>query len=60
MRNKTRAPISPPFKWWAGCNNAGAAEKARDYLMTLPDRFKRISESGLKAPVEYQFSWIRY
>jgi hypothetical protein len=28
--------------------------------MTLPDRFKRISERGLKAPVEYQFSWIRY
>ena len=38
----------------------GTAEKARDYLMTLPDRFKRISERGLKAPVEYQFSWIRY
>ena len=38
----------------------GAANKARDYLMTLPDRFKRISERGLKAPVEYQFSWIRY
>src|SRR6186713_784355 len=37
----------------------GAAEKARDYLMTLPDRFKRISERGLKAPVEFQFSWIR-
>jgi len=38
----------------------GAANKARDYLMTLPDRFKKISERGLKAPVEYQFSWIRY
>ena len=38
----------------------GSANKARDYLMTLPDRFKRISERGLKAPVEYQFSWIRY
>jgi acyl-[acyl-carrier-protein] desaturase len=35
------------------------AEKARDYLMSLPGRFKRISERGLKAPVEYQFSWIR-
>ena len=35
------------------------AEKARDYLMGLPERFKRISERGLKAPVEYQFSWIR-
>jgi len=38
----------------------GAANKARDYLMTLPDRFKKISERGLKTPVEYQFSWIRY
>jgi acyl-[acyl-carrier-protein] desaturase len=38
----------------------GTANKARDYLMTLPDRFKKISERGLKAPVEYQFSWIRY
>jgi len=38
----------------------GAAEKARDYLMSLPERFKKISERGLKAPVEFQFSWIRY
>ena len=38
----------------------GAANKARDYLMTLPDRFKKISERGLKAPVEYQFSWIKH
>ena len=38
----------------------GAANKARDYLMTLPDRFKKISERGLKAPVEYQFNWITY
>lgn len=37
----------------------GKAEAARDYLMSLPERFKRISERGLKAPVEYQFSWIR-
>ena len=37
----------------------GAANKARDYLMTLPDRFKKISERGLNAPVEYQFSWVR-
>ena len=34
-------------------------EKARDYLMELPERFKKISERGLKAPVEYQFSWIQ-
>ena len=38
----------------------GAAEKARDYLMSLPERFKKISERGLKAPVEFQFSWIKY
>ena len=37
----------------------GAAEKARDYLMSLPERFKKIAERGLKAPVEYQFSWVR-
>jgi acyl-[acyl-carrier-protein] desaturase len=37
----------------------GKAEKARDYLMSLPERFKRISERSLKAPVEYQFDWIR-
>ncbi len=36
-----------------------AAEKARDYLMALPDRFNRISERSLKAPVDYQFSWIQ-
>lgn len=40
------------------CSLTDAAEKARDYLMTLPDRFKKISERGLKAPVEYQFNWI--
>ena len=39
-------------------NLSGKAEKARDYLMGLPERFKRISERGLKAPVEYQFNWI--
>ena len=38
---------------------SGAAEKARDYLMSLPDRFRKISERSLKAPVEYQFNWIR-
>ena len=41
-------------------NLTGAANKARDYLMTLPDRFKKISERGLKAPVEFQFNWIKY
>lgn len=37
-----------------------AAEKARDYLMSLPERFKKVAERGLKAPVEYQFNWIKY
>jgi acyl-[acyl-carrier-protein] desaturase len=37
----------------------GAAEKARDYLMNLPERFKKVSERGLKAPVEFEFSWIK-
>jgi acyl-[acyl-carrier-protein] desaturase len=36
-----------------------AAEKARDYIMALPDRFRRIAERGLKAPLEYEFNWIR-
>lgn len=35
------------------------AEKARDYLMTLPERFRRIAErTGIKAPLEYEFNWI--
>ncbi len=40
-------------------NLTGKAEKARDYLMSLPERFKRIAERSLKPPVEYQFNWIR-
>ena len=37
-------------------NDAG--EKARDYLMTLPDRLRRVSER-LKIPEhQYKFSWI--
>lgn len=40
----------------SGLNDAG--EKARDYLVALPDRLKRISDR-LKTPVlEYEFSWI--
>jgi acyl-[acyl-carrier-protein] desaturase len=36
-----------------------AAEKARDYLMALPERFRRIAErSTIKAPLEYEFNWI--
>ena len=36
-----------------------AAEKGRDYLMALPDRFRKVAErSGIKAPIDYQFNWI--
>lgn len=36
-----------------------AAEKARDYLMGLPARYRKISDRvGIKAPLEYQFNWI--
>jgi acyl-[acyl-carrier-protein] desaturase len=36
-----------------------AAEKARDYLMSLPERFRRIAErSSIKSPLEYEFNWI--
>lgn len=41
-----------------GLNEQG--EKARDYLMALPDRFKRVAgRSGIKAPLEYEFNWIK-
>jgi acyl-[acyl-carrier-protein] desaturase len=41
------------------CNLNSAAEKGRDYLMALPERFKKIAErSSIKAPIEYQFNWI--
>lgn len=40
----------------SGLNETG--EKARDYLVALPDRLKRIADR-LKTPVlEYEFSWI--
>lgn len=39
-------------------NLTDAAEKGRDYLMALPARFRRISERGLKAPLEYKYNWI--
>ncbi len=36
-----------------------AAERARDYLMSLPERFRRVAErSSIKAPLEYEFNWI--
>ncbi len=33
-------------------------EKARDYLMALPDRFRKVAGRGIKAPLEYEFNWI--
>jgi acyl-[acyl-carrier-protein] desaturase len=36
-----------------------AAERARDFLMSLPERFRRVAErSSIKAPLEYEFNWI--
>ncbi|MGF1636010.1 MAG: acyl-ACP desaturase [Cyclobacteriaceae bacterium] len=35
-----------------------SAEKARDYLMNLPDRLKRIADRTRIPQREYQFSWI--
>ena len=48
-------------EWKIGsiCNLTEEAEKGRDYLMSLPERFKRIAERrNIKAPLEYQFNWI--
>jgi acyl-[acyl-carrier-protein] desaturase len=36
----------------------GVAEKARNYVMRLPERYKKISERNIKAPIEYKFNWI--
>ncbi|HRH51153.1 MAG TPA: acyl-ACP desaturase [Panacibacter sp.] len=50
------------IKEWNIANIPGindAAEKARDYIMALPERFRRIAERGLKAPLEYEFNWIK-
>jgi len=41
-----------------GLNEQG--EKARDYLMSLPERFRKIAgRSGIKATLDYQFNWIK-
>ncbi len=37
-------------------NDAG--EKARDYLMALPNRLRRVAERTKIPQLEYQFSWI--
>lgn len=40
-----------------GLNECG--EKARDYLMKLPERFKKVAGRSIKAPLEYEFNWIK-
>jgi acyl-[acyl-carrier-protein] desaturase len=35
-----------------------AGEKARDYLLKLPDRLLRIAERMKNPGLEYKFSWI--
>lgn len=37
------------------------AEKARDYLMRLPQRFRNIADRTFKtpSPLDYQFNWIK-
>ena len=50
------------IKEWDIANMGGinaAAEKARDYIMALPQRFRNVAERGLKAPIEYEFNWIK-
>lgn len=37
-----------------------AGEKARDYVMKLPDRLLRIAERTKIPSMEYKFSWIHY
>ncbi|OYY02451.1 MAG: acyl-ACP desaturase [Bacteroidetes bacterium 24-39-8] len=49
-------------KEWDISNITGlnsAAERGRDYLMALPDRFRKVAErTSIKAPIDYQFNWI--
>jgi acyl-[acyl-carrier-protein] desaturase len=41
----------------SGINDS--AEKARDYLMALPARFRRLAERSTQKPIlEYEFNWI--
>ena len=40
-------------------NLTAAAEKGRDYLMALPERFMKIAErTTIKSPLDYKFNWI--
>ncbi len=36
----------------------GAAEKARDYIMALPDRLRRVADRMPVPKLEYKFKWI--
>lgn len=36
-----------------------AANKARDYVVTLPDRLQRVADRVVKPELEYKFQWIR-
>ena len=40
----------------ADLNEAG--EKARDYIMNLPDRFMRVADRLKRPSLEYKFCWI--
>ena len=35
------------------------AEKARDYLMALPDRYRKVAGREQKPKLAYQFNWIK-
>ena len=41
------------------CGLTDKAEQDREYLMALPERFKKVAERRLKAPIEYEFNWIK-
>jgi acyl-[acyl-carrier-protein] desaturase len=48
-------------EWKIGniCNLTTAAEKGRDYLMALPERFMKVAErTSIKSPIDYKFNWI--
>ncbi|MDP2722333.1 MAG: acyl-ACP desaturase [Bacteroidales bacterium] len=47
-------------EWNIGDMNGltGSAEKARDYIMGLPERLQRISERMTTPTIPYQFKWI--
>ena len=40
-------------------NLTDQAEKARDYLMALPNRYRRVAGRDQKPKLAYQFNWIK-